>query len=90
MPIYRVVIDTNVLVAGLRSDRGASFRLLTLIGDPRVELNPSVPLVFEYEAVLKRPEAGVPLTHDEIDRLLDFWCRVGRGNEIFYLASAPA
>jgi predicted nucleic acid-binding protein len=33
--MYQVVIDTNVLVAALRSRRGASFRLLDLLGDPR-------------------------------------------------------
>jgi predicted nucleic acid-binding protein len=35
--MYQVVIDTNVLVAALRSRRGASFRLLDLLGDLRQE-----------------------------------------------------
>lgn len=30
----RAVIDTNVLVAGLRSQRGASFALLSRLGGP--------------------------------------------------------
>ena len=31
--MYQVVIDTNVLVAALLSSRGASHRLLRLVGD---------------------------------------------------------
>jgi predicted nucleic acid-binding protein len=30
--IARTVLDTNVIVAGLRSRRGAAFRLLSLLG----------------------------------------------------------
>lgn len=33
--VQRVVIDTNVLVSALRSRRGAAFRLISLLGDPR-------------------------------------------------------
>jgi predicted nucleic acid-binding protein len=42
--MYQVVIDTNVLVAALRSRRGSSFRLLDLVGDPRWPANLSVAL----------------------------------------------
>jgi rRNA-processing protein FCF1 len=52
--VYQVVIDTNVLVAALVSSRGASHRLLRLVGDPRWRINLSVPLVLEYEQTLKR------------------------------------
>lgn len=53
-----IVLDTNVLVASLRSRQGASFQILTLIieGDPRFQILLSVPLLLEYEAVLKREE----------------------------------
>jgi putative PIN family toxin of toxin-antitoxin system len=52
----RVVLDTSVLVAGLRSQLGASNRLLVLVAEGRC-----IPLVttaafLEYEAVLLRPE----------------------------------
>jgi hypothetical protein len=56
--MYQVVIDTNVLVAALLSNRGASHRLLRLVGDPRWRINLSVPLVFEYEQTLKRVCTG--------------------------------
>jgi predicted nucleic acid-binding protein len=52
----RVVLDTNVIVAGLRSRRGASFFLLDLVerGDLSIILN--APLIEEYEEVIRRVE----------------------------------
>jgi len=35
MPPIDVVLDTNVVIAALRSRHGASFRVLSLSGDPR-------------------------------------------------------
>jgi putative PIN family toxin of toxin-antitoxin system len=52
----RAVLDTDVLVAALRSDRGASREILLGALDQRFDLLLSVPLVIEYEAVLTRPE----------------------------------
>jgi predicted nucleic acid-binding protein len=43
----QIVIDTNVLVAGLNSNRGAAFRLLSLVGTGRFDIHLSVPLVLE-------------------------------------------
>jgi putative PIN family toxin of toxin-antitoxin system len=83
--MFQVVLDTNVLVAALRSNRGASFRLLSLVGDERWQLNLSVPLLFEYEDVLKRADAGLILTHREIDDVLDFLCAAAKLRHIFYL-----
>ena len=59
----RVVIDTSVLVAGLRSRSGASAALLKEIAANRVELVASPALFLEYEAVLKREEHGLPLQY---------------------------
>jgi putative PIN family toxin of toxin-antitoxin system len=52
----RLVLDTDVVVAGLRSDRGASRQLLMAALDRRIVVLASVPLFLEYEAVLTRPE----------------------------------
>ena len=52
----RAVLDTDVLVAALRSDKGASRQLLLAAVEQRYDLLLSVPLVIEYEAVLTRPE----------------------------------
>ena len=52
----RIVLDTNILVAAARSRSGASHRLLQLLRDGRFVALASVPLMLEYETVLKRPE----------------------------------
>ncbi|MCA1615432.1 MAG: putative toxin-antitoxin system toxin component, PIN family [Acidobacteria bacterium] len=83
--MYQVVIDTNVLIAALRSRRGASHRLLNLIGDGRWQMNLSVPLFLEYEDVAKRPDSGSLLSGGEIDDILDFICAEANLREIFYL-----
>ena len=48
----RVVLDTDVLVAGLRSPAGASAEVLRLAQAGRVRLVASVALVLEYEEQL--------------------------------------
>lgn len=72
----RAVIDTNVLVAGLRSRRGTSFRLLQLLGDPRWHPCLSVPVALEYEDVLKREFMGSFISPSDVDSLLDYLFRV--------------
>ena len=81
----RVVLDTNVLVAGLRSRRGAAFGVLSLIGSGAFEQCLSVPLLFEYEEVLKRPEAGVPLTLEAIEAVLDYLAASSDRRQIHFL-----
>ncbi len=56
MTFNRIVLDTNILVAAARSRNGASFALLQALRDRRFIALASVPLMLEYEAVLKRPE----------------------------------
>lgn len=81
----QIILDTNVLLAAARSTAGTSFRLLSLIGDPRFETNLSVPLVLEYEAVLKRPEHDLTMSHQEIDDVLDFLCETSNLRRIHFL-----
>ena len=52
----RLVLDTNVIVAGFRSRRGASNALLRLVDGGRVVPLCSTALFLEYEAVLSRAE----------------------------------
>jgi putative PIN family toxin of toxin-antitoxin system len=80
-----VVLDTNVLIAGLRSRRGASFRILSLIGTGQFDLNVSVPLIFEYEDVAKRQASELGLTASDIDDLLDYICGVAEHRQIYFL-----
>lgn len=71
--IMRVVIDTNVLVAALRSRSGASYLLIEEWRRGNIEAVATVALFLEYEAVLKRPENRRPagVSEAEIDVLLD-------------------
>ena len=80
----RVVLDTNVIVAGLRSQRGAAFQVLSLVGTGVFTHCLSVPLLFEYEAVLNR--AGVvPLSHEGIEDILDGLCATAERRALYFL-----
>lgn len=54
--MLRLVLDTDVLVAAIRSRSGASWQLVDRALNKEFILLLSVPLVLEYEAVLTRPE----------------------------------
>ena len=81
-----IVLDTNVLVAATLSPFGASFQILTLVPQRRFELLLSVPLMLEYEEVLKRDDmrAKSHLTLEEIDVLLDMLAAVGTPQTPFF------
>jgi predicted nucleic acid-binding protein len=70
---HRAVLDTDVLVAGLRSRQGTSFRLLQMLGDPRWRPCLSVPVAVEYEDVLKREFMHTAIRAADVDLLLDYW-----------------
>jgi putative PIN family toxin of toxin-antitoxin system len=85
----RLVLDTDTMVAALRSDAGASRRLLrwALEGRRRLTVIVSVPLLIEYEAVLTRPEhlkAG-GLSVADIEALLDAVAAVAEPVRLAYL-----
>lgn len=54
--MLRVVLDTSVLVAGLRSRRGASNALLVLVAEQKIKPLATTSLFLEYEEVLLRAE----------------------------------
>lgn len=82
--MMRVAVDTNVLVAALRSKRGAAYQVLKRMRERRFEFVLSVPLFLEYEDVLKRPGL-VPLPMATIDKLLKLLARDGIPRDIFFL-----
>ena len=69
-----------MIVAGTRSNAGASHQLLKAALNRQFKLLLSVALVLEYEAVLKRPEqlAASGGTGQEMDKLLDALIAVSR------------
>ena len=70
--MIRIVLDTSVLVAGLRTRLGAGNAVLQLAATRKVKLLATPPLFLEYEDVLKRPEHRLVhgLTLEEIDEFL--------------------
>jgi putative PIN family toxin of toxin-antitoxin system len=60
----RIVLDTTVLVAAMRSRQGASQALLRQLPSQRFQLALSVALYMEWQAVLTRPEHRPPGVDD--------------------------
>ena len=81
----RIVIDTHVLVAGLRSRHGASYRLLSRLGSGQFEHVVSVVLLLEYEDAPKRPGLGIRIGRAAIDDVLDFVCASAIRQDIYFL-----
>ncbi len=80
-----IVLDTNVLISALRSRRGASFRLLSLVGTGRFDIALSVPLVLEYEGVADRMLADLAVSAGDLSDILDYLCSVAIHRPIFFL-----
>ncbi|MGA9377835.1 MAG: putative toxin-antitoxin system toxin component, PIN family [Phormidium sp.] len=85
MPIPQIVIDTNVIVAGLRSRNGSAFRLLQLVGSEQFDIHLSVPVVLEYEEVLLRQLPNLSISATDVQDLIDFYCSVATHHQIFFL-----
>ena len=70
--LQRVVLDTSVVVAALRSQVGASNAVLRLVATRRLTALATPPLFLEYEDVLKRPEHRLVhgMVEEEIDEFL--------------------
>jgi len=83
--IPQIVIDTNVLVTAQRSKRGASARLISLVGTGRFDIHVSVPLVLEYEAVLLRYRAELGLTQEDVADVIDALCALAKHQKIYFL-----
>lgn len=83
----RVVLDTDVLVAAMRSKQGASRRWLRAVLGGEATILLSTPLVVQYEAVLTRAEhlAQVGATQADVGRLLDALCAVCVPVQVSYL-----
>ena len=68
-----MVLDTNVLVAAIRSPDGASREILHLVSEEALTPVVSVPLFLEYKSVLKRKEflKETGLAMRDVDAILD-------------------
>lgn len=85
MKNIQVIIDTNVLYAGLYSSTGASFQILKAAEEGKIQLVISISLLFEYEDVLKRNKEKLQFTDNEIDIILDNICSLSKFQKIYFL-----
>jgi putative PIN family toxin of toxin-antitoxin system len=77
MKQLQIVVDTSVVIAAMRSKKGVSSAFLRLLNDSRVKFHISNALLLEYEEVLRREQAALDLTDQDIDDLLDGFCALG-------------
>jgi putative PIN family toxin of toxin-antitoxin system len=72
----KLVVDTSVVVAGFRSPTGLSARTLLACRNGEHRMVVSAAMIFEYEAVLSRPEhlRAAGATSDDVGRFVDAIC----------------
>ena len=71
MKMIGIVLDTNVFISAQRSKRGASAKLMSLIGTGCFEIYLYVSLALEYEDVLCSQSNVLRLTHEDVTDLID-------------------
>jgi len=85
MRIFKLVIDTNVIVSGLYSNKGKSYKLLQFLENKNLEIATSVALILEYEDVLLRKAKELGLNKTDIEDFLDYVCKISNKRKIFFL-----
>ena len=80
-----IILDTNVLYAGLFSSKGASFQVLRAIEEGRFKMVISTTLLFEYEDILRRNQVDLGLSNQEIEKILDYFCMKSEHQKIYFL-----
>lgn len=82
----RVVLDTNVLTAALRSRNGASFAVMQMVARRTLVPLVTTALFLEYESVLKRPEqrAAHGFSTPDIDAVLAEFAALAEGVEVHF------
>lgn len=79
------MIDTNVLIAALRSSSGASHEILLAADRGDFELPLSVPLLAEYDDVSARPDAGITIPPSAVDTIIGRIAQIAHKQPIYYL-----
>jgi putative PIN family toxin of toxin-antitoxin system len=85
MAVFRIVMDTNVLYAGLHSTRGASHEFLRAIDRGTVRIVLSTALLFEYEEVIRRNQVELGLSDQDVEELLNALCDVSEHQKVYFL-----
>lgn len=81
----KAVIDTNILVSALKSNKGYSFNLIERMFNQEFTPVVSVPLIFEYEEQLKRHFVPNIYKEAEIEGFIDSICSIASYQKIYYL-----
>jgi putative PIN family toxin of toxin-antitoxin system len=83
----RLILDTATMVAAIRSDSGASRRLLIAGLEQRLTLLVSVPLIIEYEAVMTRSRHldAAGLSVEDVNAVLDAVAAVAQPVRLAFL-----
>jgi putative PIN family toxin of toxin-antitoxin system len=83
----RLVLDTDVVVAAMRSPAGASAAIVKAARTGRVTILMTVAMAMEYEAVCLRPEHRLPagLSTLEVEVFLDAIVAMGEPVRLHYL-----
>lgn len=81
----KAIIDTNVILSGLKSKNGFSYKILKKIAEDLFEFYISTPLVLEYEAVLTNMKNITGLEVEDITAFIDYICYAGIQTKIYYL-----
>ena len=80
-------MDTNVLVQALSNNKGASYLILDLIYEGKINLALSLPVFYEYEDVLNRDRILklIGLNQSEISDVLTLIFHFAEKHKIFFL-----
>ena len=85
MSITDIVLDTNVIISALRSKKGASYKLLSLVGTHQFEIHDSVALILEYEDVIQRHREEFGLSKEDVSVFIDSLCSMAQHHKIYFL-----
>lgn len=82
----RIVIDSNVLVAAVRSNRGWSHKLVRSLGSDRLwQLCVTAPLLQEYAEQVHSPSHTPAWSLEDRDDFLDYVCACASWFDVHFL-----
>lgn len=75
-----IVLDTNIIIAGLYSKRGASYQLLkaAVSGELSYAISPLVALEYEGKIHQKIEEGSLKISRRDCERILDALCAMAQ------------
>ena len=82
----KIVIDTSVLVAAARSRNGTSYKLVSMLPIPEIEIALTIAVYTEWQAVMTRPENLPPgATADDALAFLRYLASIAHLQDVYFL-----